>query len=66
MPLVAESAADADELVARGAAIQAASTLTGRSIDDVASEWPLPAELVEPDPATDRLAIREAYTEAAG
>jgi len=53
------------ELVARGAAVQAAATLAGRSVDEVATSWSLEADVVEPDPAADRRAIREAYAEAA-
>lgn len=55
-----------EELVARGAAIQAAATLAGRPVDDVAAEWHLAAEVVEPDLAVDRDALRAAYARAAG
>ena len=54
------------ELVARGAAIQAAAVLAGRSIDDVAAAWPLEVDTVRPDPAIDGTAIREAYAHVAG
>jgi xylulokinase len=54
------------ELVARGAAVQAAATLTGRAADAVAAHWPLPVETVEPDPATDAAAIRQTYAGIAG
>jgi xylulokinase len=53
------------ELVARGAAVQAAATLTGQPVDVVAAQWPLPVETVEPDPAADVAAIRETYAEVA-
>jgi xylulokinase len=57
---------DADELVARGAAVQAAAVLTGASFADVASAWGSGAgATTEPDPAVDGAAIRAAYTAAA-
>ena len=56
---------DADELVARGAALQASAVLTGRSFDDVAAAWGLgPARTVDPDLSVDRAAVRAAYTDA--
>ncbi|CAN5597379.1 xylulokinase [soil metagenome] len=52
----------ADELVARGAAIQAAAVLAGCSIDEVAAAWGTgPVLTVEPDPAADGAATRAAY-----
>ena len=57
----------ADELVALGAAVQAAAVLTGSSFDDVARAWELGrSTTVEPDPSVDRDAVRAAYAEAAG
>ena len=57
---------DEDELVARGAAVQAAAVLTGCSLDDVASAWGLDrGAIVEPDPTVDRDAVRAAYAGAA-
>ena len=57
---------DADELVARGAAVQAAAVLTGASFADVASAWGSGAgATTEPDPAVDGAAIRAAYAAAA-
>ena len=56
---------DADELVARGAALQASAVHTGRSFDDVAAAWGLgPALTVDPDLSVDRAAVRAAYTDA--
>ena len=56
-----------DELVARGAALQAAVTLAGRDFDDIAGEWgPGRSTKVEPDPAANGGAIRAAYADAAG
>ena len=50
------------ETVARGAAVQAAATLAGARPADVAAAWrPRPDAVVEPDPATDRAALRAAY-----
>lgn len=49
------------ELVARGAAVQAAAVLNGRPPGEVADEWSLPVETVEPDPSVDHAAIRRAY-----
>lgn len=54
-----------DELVARGAALQAAVALEGSSFDDLATAWgPGPAVTVEPDPSTDGAAIRAAFQSA--
>jgi xylulokinase len=53
------------ELVARGAAIQAAATLAGRRVEEVAQEWALPCAVTEPDPGVDALAVRQAYREVA-
>lgn len=56
---------DDDELVARGAALQAAVVLHGRPLDDVAQGWQLDrGHVVEPDGAVDAAAIRQAYAEA--
>lgn len=56
---------DADELVARGAAVQAAVALTGASFADVASAWDLSRGMeVDPDPSVDRDEIRAAYAGA--
>ena len=53
---------EADEMVARGAAVQAAAVLAGRSPDDVIAAWGAgAATTVEPDPAVDGAAIRLAY-----
>ncbi len=55
-----------EELVARGAAVQAAAVLQGRSCTDVAAAWPLDTmPTVEPGSHVDRAAIRSAYAEAA-
>jgi xylulokinase len=55
------------ELVACGAAVQAAAVLHGSSFDELATAWDLGAgEVVEPDPAVDRDAIRAAYAAARG
>ncbi|HEX6421739.1 MAG TPA: xylulokinase [Acidimicrobiales bacterium] len=56
---------DADELVARGAALQAAAVLTGRPFDEVADAWGIRrAATVEPAPGVDAAAVRSAYAEA--
>ena len=58
---------EADELVAIGAAAQAAVALTESTFDDVAEAWNLRAgRIIEPDPTVDRGAIRHRYAEAAG
>jgi xylulokinase len=56
-----------DELVACGAAVQAAAVLHECSFDDLAASWALGAgHTVEPDLTVDRVGIREAYAEARG
>lgn len=56
---------DDDELVARGAALQAAAVLTGTPLEDVAGAWRLDrGQLVEPDGTVDAAAVRQAYAEA--
>ena len=56
---------DTDELVARGAAVQAAAVLTGTSFDDVAAAWGLGSGVtVDPDPTVDGDAVRAAYAGA--
>jgi xylulokinase len=58
---------EAHELVALGAAVQAAVAVTGSSFDDVASAWNLHAgHTIEPDPTVDAAAIRGRYAAAAG
>jgi xylulokinase len=52
------------ELVARGAAIQAAATLAGRPVADVAADWAIDGAEIEPSPASDSSAVREAYAAA--
>lgn len=48
--------------VALGACIQAAAVLEGTTPEAVRAAWPAPgAEVVEPDPAVDRDALRAAY-----
>jgi xylulokinase len=50
------------EMVARGAAVQAAATLAGAEPSDVSAAWrPRPDELVEPDTHVDRTALRAVY-----
>ena len=54
-----------DELVAQGAALQAAAVLHGRTLGDVADAWHLgTSTLIEPDPAVDHASIRQAYAAA--
>ena len=54
-----------DELVACGAAVQAAAVLHGCTFDALATAWGLGAgTVVEPDATVDRAAIRDAYTQA--
>jgi xylulokinase len=54
-----------DELVAAGAAVQAAALHHGCDFTQVAEAWELGrGETVEPDSAVDRVAIRAAYAEA--
>jgi xylulokinase len=56
-----------EELVACGAAVQAAAVLHGRSFDELAEAWGLGrGDVVEPDPTVDRDAIRGAYADARG
>lgn len=55
-----------DELVARGAAVQAAAVLCGRPPSEVAEAWGLETTVTEPDPGTDAAAVREAWRAAAG
>ncbi|MGK2928397.1 MAG: xylulokinase [Acidimicrobiales bacterium] len=53
------------ELVARGAAVQAAAVLTGRALDDVVSTWDAGADtVVEPALESDGEAIRTRYAAA--
>ena len=55
-----------DELVACGAALQAAAVLLGVGFDELAEAWGLGAgEIIEPDPGVDGAAIRAAYAAAA-
>jgi xylulokinase len=56
-----------DELVACGAAVQAATVLQGATFDEIATAWNLGAgDVVEPDVTVDRDAIRTAYAIARG
>ena len=56
-----------DELVARGAAVQAAAVLTGAGFDEISAAWGLDAgTTTDPDPTADGTAIRQAFGEAAG
>lgn len=56
-----------DELVAGGAAVQAAVIHHGCDFVEIADAWGLGrGETVEPDERVDRLAIRAAYAHAAG
>lgn len=58
---------DAEELVARGAALQAAAVLTGSSFDDLAEAWDVGhGDTTEPDLNVDDRGIRDAYAEAVG
>lgn len=55
------------ELVACGAAVQAAAVLTGATFAEIAEAWQLGrARALEPNPDVDAAAIRSAYAEAAG
>jgi xylulokinase len=57
---------DDDELVALGAAVQAAATLHRCPIADIAAAWDLGGgHLVEPPPGVDGAAIRAVYAAAA-
>jgi sugar (pentulose or hexulose) kinase len=50
------------EMVARGAAVQAAATLASADPSEVAAAWrPRDDEVVEPDTHIDRTALRAAY-----
>src|SRR5918996_166709 len=52
------------EMVARGAAVQAAAILAGGQPGEVATAWrPRPDAVVEPDDRLDRAALRAAYHE---
>ena len=54
-----------DELVAAGAAVQAAALHHGGDFAAVADAWGLGrGDLVEPDDTVDRIAIRAAYADA--
>ena len=56
-----------DELVAGGAAVQAAAIHHGCDFVEIADAWGLGrGETIEPDETVDRLAIRAAYADAAG
>ena len=56
-----------DELVARGAAIQAAAVLSGTTIDAVVEAWGHgPATVVDPTPGVDGAALRQAFAEHLG
>lgn len=56
-----------EELVARGAALQAAVVLAGRTFEQVVAAWRREhAVVIEPDTRVDAAAIRGAYAEAAG
>jgi xylulokinase len=58
--------ADTDELVARGAALQAAVVLNGAPFEDVAAAWDLGRPTtVEPDPHVDADGIRATYAAVA-
>lgn len=54
--------AESDELVARGAAIQAASVLTGRRFADLVADWgPASMTIVQPSGSADADEIRDRY-----
>jgi xylulokinase len=54
-----------DEIVARGAALQAAVVLTGRKFSELSAEWGSgPVDSVSPSNRVDRQAIRERYMRA--
>ncbi len=58
---------DADEVVARGAAVQAAAVLTGCAFDDITDAWGHgPAATVDPDPSVDGASIRATYNNVIG
>lgn len=55
----------ADELVATGAALQAAAVGSRRPLDELGAAWGLGQGVtVEPDPTVERSAVREAYAAA--
>jgi xylulokinase len=55
-----------DELVAAGAAVQAAVSHSGCSFEEVAEAWELGrGDVIEPDETVDRLGVRAAYAHAA-
>jgi xylulokinase len=54
-----------DELVALGAAVQAAAVLHGTTTEEVAAAWGLGSgQVVEPDRSVDAAAVRDAYARA--
>ncbi len=56
---------DAEQLVALGAALQAAAVLTGGSFADIASAWGVGrGVIIEPDPSVDGASVRAAYRSA--
>ena len=56
---------NAEELVALGAAVQAAAVCTGRSLTEVATAWELGGGTsIDPERGVDAAAIREAYAYA--
>ena len=56
-----------EELVATGAAVQAAAVLTGATASEIAHSWRVDGGyVVEPDLHVDRDTIRTAYRTAAG
>jgi xylulokinase len=58
---------EAQELVALGAAVQAAVAVTGSSFDEVASAWNLHAgRTIDPDLTVDAASIRGRYADAVG
>ena len=58
---------EADEVVATGAAVQAAAVLTGRPLGEVQAAWGVGGGvLVEPDTSVDAVAVREAYAALRG
>jgi xylulokinase len=57
--------AQAEELVAAGAAVQAAAVHSGSSFDDVAKAWDLGrGRTVDPDTAVDAASVRAAFADA--
>jgi xylulokinase len=56
----------AEELVALGAAVQAAAVFAGRPVEDVSAVWGVgQSSVVDPDPTIDAAGIRAAYAAAA-